>query len=370
MIQDPAIAPRPVGRIVGWDLLRGCCAYAIAIYHLMAWQKVADIHTIGFYGVYLFFVLSGASLVFNYFGQFSARPTLAVYLRFLFVRYMRLLPLFAVLVMISLLWKLRVQGMTPYLLLQTGLNLSFTFGLDDPLLTSMVVGGWSLGIEFVFYLLFPVFVWLLGHPRQPWRRWVALALLLVLQFYWISSTIARDATSMAMLSAYHQVPAFAAYFFGGCIVGWLYLEKRWLPQLSPGFCLAGLVVAALLFIGLNIDDPAAVLNGWRGGVLTGLCLVLVWWAGLARFGPRLSRFAAFAGDVTYGVYLLHPLLYFGLAFGVAPRVSWLNMTAGPSTTALALGAAVVCTASLLAWLSEKWFEQPIRRWSTRKKQVV
>ncbi|MEO7887947.1 MAG: acyltransferase [Polaromonas sp.] len=359
------------GRILGWDLLRGCCAYAIISYHLMAWQKVADIHTIGFYGVYLFFVLSGASLVLNYHEQFRTGFSLPVWLRFLFVRYMRLLPLFAVLVAISLLWKIKTGGATPALLIKALLNLSFTFGLFDPALSSMVVGGWSLGIEFVFYLMFPLFVWLLGSSATNWRRWSVFAALIALQFYWIATTIALDALSLKSLSAYHQVPAFSAYFFGGCIIGWFYLKKRPTTVITGWLCTAGILLGGGLMVGLNnVDDPASVLTGWRGAALTTLCFALVWWAGLANFSPRFSAWPTFMGDVTYGVYLIHPVLYFGLAFAVAPKLGWLDVAAGPSPTALALGTAIVLMTSLLAYISEKYFEQPIRRWSVRRHRAA
>lgn len=364
---DSAAVP---GRILGWDLLRGCCAYAIITYHLMAWQKVADIHTIGFYGVYLFFVLSGASLVLNYHEQFRTGFRLSVWRRFLFVRYMRLLPLFAVLVAISLLWKIKIGGATLALMIQTLLNLSFTFGFLDPLLSSMVIGGWSLGIEFIFYLIFPVFVRLLGDGATNWRRWSIFAALIALQFYWIATTIALDARSLRSLSAYHQVPAFTAYFFGGCIIGWFYLKKRPATVIPGWLCLIGILLTVGLMIGLNIDDSAAVLNGWRGATLMALCFALVWWAGLASFSPRFSTWATFMGDVTYGVYLIHPVLYFGLAFTLAPKLGWLDVTAGPSPTALALGIAIVLTTTLLAYFSEKYFEQPIRRWSTHRHRAT
>lgn len=360
----PGRAAAAPERILGWDLLRGCCAYAILGFHLMTWQKVADVHTLGLYGVYLFFVLSGASLALNYHTQFSQRPGAGVYLRFMFVRYMRLLPLFALMVVISLAWKLRSDGLTAELALRTLLNLSFTFGLFDPLLSSMVIGGWSLGIEFVFYLLFPLFIRLLGGPA--WRRWLVFAALIVLQFAWIEATIARGSLSPALLSAYHQVPAFAAYFFGGCMIGRWYLRRPPAHSIGPGACLAGIALAGALLVGLNTADAAAVLRGWRGAILTSLCFALVWWTGLARLGPRLARWSAFMGDVTYGVYLIHPLLYFGLAFAVAPRVGWLDVTAGPSITALALGATILLLTSALAWVSERNFEQPVRRWSVRR----
>ena len=62
----------PAKRVFGWDLLRGMCAFAVASYHLMFWQDIAAIHTLGSYGVYLFFMLSGASLAYNYADKFES----------------------------------------------------------------------------------------------------------------------------------------------------------------------------------------------------------------------------------------------------------------------------------------------------------
>ena len=56
----------PSERVLGWDLLRGLCAVAVACYHLLLWQDVAALHSFGSYGVYMFFVLSGASLAYTY----------------------------------------------------------------------------------------------------------------------------------------------------------------------------------------------------------------------------------------------------------------------------------------------------------------
>lgn len=88
----------PLERVLGWDLLRGMCAIAVACYHLLLWQDVAALHTLGSYGVYLFFVLSGASLTYTYGDQLASRVTARKFSfsRFLWVRYLRLAPLYLV----------------------------------------------------------------------------------------------------------------------------------------------------------------------------------------------------------------------------------------------------------------------------------
>ncbi|MEY2801078.1 MAG: hypothetical protein RL513_662, partial [Pseudomonadota bacterium] len=46
-------------RVLGWDILRGLCAMSVMVYHLLYWQDLATVSTLGTYGVYLFFILSG-----------------------------------------------------------------------------------------------------------------------------------------------------------------------------------------------------------------------------------------------------------------------------------------------------------------------
>src|SRR4051795_12448261 len=98
------------GRVLGWDVLRGFSAFAVALYHLLYWQGVVSVHTLGSYGVYLFFVLSGASLTYTYAGRLERKEL--SYLRFLWVRYIRLAPLFVVLIPLVP-WKVIGEGDSP-----------------------------------------------------------------------------------------------------------------------------------------------------------------------------------------------------------------------------------------------------------------
>src|SRR3972149_4937923 len=130
-------------QILGLEFLRGLCALFVAIFHWLSWAEIAELHSWGLYGVYIFFVISGAVLYLNY-GD-GRTPTDV----FLLKRFARLAPLYvaAVIAMgfMSDTWDWRKQL----------LNVSMLFGFVSPGETSMVTGGWSLGIEFVLYALFP-----------------------------------------------------------------------------------------------------------------------------------------------------------------------------------------------------------------------
>ena len=65
--------PASSARIHALDALRGLLAIGIMAYHVLGWTHVASITTLGTYGVYAFFVLSGFALEWAY-GRTSPRP--------------------------------------------------------------------------------------------------------------------------------------------------------------------------------------------------------------------------------------------------------------------------------------------------------
>ena len=162
---QPAGSP---DRVLGWDVLRGLCALGVALYHLLYWQDLASLNTLGSYGVYLFFVLSGASLAYNYSGRLSGSRDAAA---FLLVRWLRLAPLYILVCLgVAAVYMLHSGQPVDRLLLRLLLNATFAFGAYDPAIWALAIGGWSLGIEFAYYLVFPLLL-----PALPRRALVRLA---------------------------------------------------------------------------------------------------------------------------------------------------------------------------------------------------
>lgn len=343
-------------RVAGWDLLRGLCALGVASYHLLYWQDLAQLHSIGSYGVYLFFVLSGASLAFTYGAGLNSTRAIG---GFLARRWWRLAPLY-LLVCAVWVWMLGWQRGEPVdqLPLRFLLNLTFAFGVWDPVTWALPVGGWSLGIEFVFYLLFPLALWVLRRPRLAVGVGLALALL---QWGWIMRTAGSEAGYMASTVAYHQAPAFAAYFFAGCAIGlWRLGRSAGWPW--PVGALAWCLMAGLL-LALNPQQAGNELLGWRGLVLPLACVAVVSVSARVQLEGRLNALARWLGDATYGTYLLHPVLFFGWTWFVAPHISGLAPTPGAWRWVVLGGVLVVCVG--LAVASERYLEAPLRRRAKR-----
>ncbi len=348
-------------RVPGWDLLRGLCAFAVMAYHLLEWQDIAHLSPLGTYGVYLFFLLSGASMAYVY--DADRVSTWRGISRFLVTRWFRLAPLYLLVCVVFLAMLAARNGFwvsdIPYRL---ALNATFAFGLHDPTVWALAVGGWSLGIEFVFYLAFPL---LMQAARHRAGRWLTLAVLVLVQAAWVLSTVGREGLAAAM-TAYHQVPAFGAWFFAGCLIGQARREGgAWRGKgLSWTAGVLTWIALGLLLIAATGPNPGDELLGGRGLLIPPACALAVWVSGQVRVARPFARaLADLLGRLTFGVYLIHPLVYFGLAWFIWPGAQ----AAAAGHPALGLGVALAAGLATCAVAAQgyRWIEAPMQALARR-----
>ncbi len=329
-------------RLHGFDLLRGLCALTVAIYHLLFWQEIADLNMLGSYSVNIFFVLSGASMYIAYADKLAHGMSLST---FIGRRFFRLAPLYWLLVLI----KGRLLSRVPKLLL----NLSFLFGLANPGATSMLTGGWSLGIEFVFYFLFPIFLLSLGGK---WRPFALMGMLLWIQIYFTGSVLQKEGDMGKYWDNYVQFISFIAYFYGGCLVGKM-ISSPLKPPAAAWIWFLAMLASLGYLTSLAVDTDMA---GLSGTLLAMLCILVVFVAGYLRVPAGCVWLATLLGNMSYGLYLLHPYIYIK-----AVKFDLLNTNDPVTFTCL-----VMVISITLAVLLERYYERKIRRfgyaWLDRK----
>lgn len=332
-------------RVEGFDLLRGLCAIGVAYYHLLHWFELRELYNLGLYGVYVFFILSGASLYSAY--AHKLRAGLGV-LTYLGLRYLRLLPLFGLIV---LLVPLVNRQRYDFAFAKTVvLNLSFAFGLANPGMSTPVTGGWSLGIEFVFYLLFPILVAFVAGP--PVACIGALVLSFLVQRIAVEQSFPAGGTLADNWIHYTQVAAFCFYFVAGCALGRLLVERPWRPSTALGTAWPWLafVLLAALIAASSARDLVSSLTGLRGVLLTLACVLLVALSGLLVVPRRLTWIALAMGNMSYGLYLLHPMVHTVVArYAPGLRDDPMRYTAG-----------IVALSIALALALERFYERPLR----------
>lgn len=191
------------GRVYSIDVLRGFCALAVLIYHYSYWSGVRSpaLSFVGIYAVEIFFVISGLSLKIAYDQtDFSKRSELRP---FFIKRAFRIFPLlfFAT---------LPTKNLDPLELLATFTVVPIIVEPSQ----AAVVGGWSLGVEFGCYLVFPLLM--LYRPLVP----LAIDGTLLYPFLFLSSGGAAD-----QWPAYVNLFNHLGFLQPGC--SWLNERYRW-----------------------------------------------------------------------------------------------------------------------------------------------
>lgn len=337
------------------DRMRGLAILMVIAVHYVQMFATPAIRKIGFsgeVGVQLFFVASAFTLCRSADQRRDERhPVRNFYIR----RYFRIAPLYYLAIAgyaALYLWAGKGGNYTPGNILA---NVLFVHGVVPSAQNTVVPGGWSIGAEMLFYVMFP---WLYRTVEAAWLRWGNRALVLAL------------ALALAIALAWQA--------------GYRLHTGRWVGNADFAYCL---ILNQLPVFMLGIAYYLAV---WRGGafaphalrdwagfvVLFGICAAIIALRIGPMFGP-LSTIAALAslflanvlraqdkaggwlvavGKVSYSLYVLHfavvwqPSAWVVHAVGGLVQAEW----------ALMVPLYVVDVALLyaIARLTLRWIENP------------
>lgn len=337
-------------RILEFDALRGIASVVILIYHLRLLKVMPILGS----AVDLFFVLSGfliTGILLRDLGEPGALK------RFYIRRALRIWPIYylalgAVLILNHVSIRPHAIGAWPYFLTYTPFIQAY-WGGAMPTFPPSFVHTWSLAVEEQFYTLWPFVVLLLGR-----RIHLILPPLIALGIY---------------LRAKGLPPGLLLTHSDGLLLGaWLALRSekvsasKRLPWSFVGLILFGVsvplwrssAVGMLAQLTSAVDwavvakacDPLRINLSYLG--LVGLVL---WGAGNPRLKPLRDTRLVELGQISYGLYLYHPLVFWavtnlwlglGLKGTVWKETVWLDLIR------IALSFAV-------AKASWRWIEQPL-----------
>jgi peptidoglycan/LPS O-acetylase OafA/YrhL len=359
------------------DLLPGIHALrvvaAATVYLLHAINLTADFgpRAVAFanqltFGVPLFFAVSAFSLMYST-RLYQGTPGWIA--RFYLKRYFRIAPLFYFMLIVSVglvtsmsLGKYIPQRPFP----EWGeflLNLTFTFGLSPRDVSSLVLIGWSVGTEMLFYLIFPLV--LVGV------RGIGSALAFVIASV-VVGEIARPILDpiapqafFTTLSDYHILTNLR-YFAFGVLAFHIFTklretqlakpDARWLP-VSAFHLLCGTASAALA-VAVVVFTPQLEQIYHLDTVVWGtLFLVMCVWWGLRPFGLLAWAPVQYLGERSYSLYLVH----FPVILLMAPLIQRASETLAPAiggwTVPIVVGGAYLPVVAVSA-LTYKLFEAP------------
>jgi len=318
--------------------------------------------TCGYFGVDLFFVLSGFLLSMPFHRavlERRARPSLK---QFWIHRCRRVLPAYwlqlAILAAIFF-WLGQTEPIAPRILAAHALLVQNIAPWPVPLLNPVY---WSMPVEWDFYIVLPLLALFVARCRWP----LALALTLVFACsfrvlcYW-SLTDSR----LSALIGYgdiQQLPARIDQFFIGVCAAWIAARRPQSPRTATACLLAGMAaIIAMAYVAaprgdflVNIDAPYVFFHHSLTAAAFGLLVLGA--AGPTRIGTLLyaNRPMTFLGVISYSLYLWHyPML------SAMQQLGWMN---GAHAAAwIVVMFAAIPAIVLVSWLSYRYVEKPFLR---------
>jgi len=308
-------------RLGSLEALRGVAALALVLFHTRAMPPLQVPAQLKFvlqtlaYGVPLFYAISAFSL---FLGYEHALDNPAGLKKFYLRRFFRIAPLFYTMLLVWYLirhYHLHVATMGR----DIWLNATFAFGLLPGQHEGIVWASWSIGVEWIFYALFPLFLVLAGS------RWSAAVLFGIGIFIsaatpkWLSnlSTVLRS-------FSYMSFPAHSVFFCSGILAYRLARPRRnieagWLKAAGPALPWLLLAGSALW-----------LWNGWSGplNVILNRAQLALQWSAVAWLGLLIGAIKGlpwlvnnsllrYAGKLSFGLYLTNPpVIYFLVNKGV------------------------------------------------------
>jgi len=326
------------------DALRGIAAIYVVIFHIVkapvfhltlpSWLRPFIFN--GSSGVALFFILSGFTLCYTYHPVMSTPGSLK---KFYIRRFFRIAPLYYVIlifmtVLILLTLPSYLSGTSLFL------NATFTFNLVPGYQAGIVPASWTIGIEMLFYLLFPVI----------FTRFCSLKKSVILLIF--SSTITAVLYYFEDLFPAHYI--FYLFltnlplFIAGFVCYFLLLEKFSIPA----WVVIGIMLLVML-VPYIIRNPSFF-------VMAPFYALLILALGKNPLKIIVNKTTVFYGMLSYSVYLLHPKIV--SAFGqVYKFFSSLGYDQG--ITYLFCIIFTLLPLTLLAYLTYRFIEKPGIRFS-------
>ena len=355
--------------------LRGIAALWVVIFHFCWYfpavhpERYTRAVYKGYLAVDMFFVLSGFVITHVYKEGFARRLTGRRYRDFLKARVARIYPLH-ITVLLLFVATATVERVASY-----ALSGSFE---PIPLLGERSIGGffanvvmlqglwarelswndpsWSVSLEFLAYLLFPLsfpVLWRAGPAAKA-----GLGGLLLVALGWLAY---RTGGYFNQWNGAYAILRCLPEFLAGMLLYSGYQSGIFASVLATDGALAAVLL--LLVVLLHLDAPDLAIIPFFP------LLILAAVRNTGRFSPLLnSQPLVWLGDISYSLYLLHWFVLF-VTTEIARRLPSLDFANLPLAPSLALITALIGVSLALATLSFRFIEITGRRWLRQRLDV-
>jgi peptidoglycan/LPS O-acetylase OafA/YrhL len=287
--------------------LRGVAALAVVFYHLIHIGGIKPPNVFEFigrdfgYSVHLFFILSAYSLMYSTEPRINRPDWVGDYL---IKRFFRIAPLFYFMMVFEI-GRQAFYGGVAVGVSSIVLNLTFTFGFIP--FAGIVWGGWAVGVEMIFYAIFPV---LLSTIRTHRSALIFLIISIAVSCY-IRTALHHQHINFTSPPkwdwSYYAFASNICFFAMGIFA---FRVRQQLKKESTMLVLFPLIAMALIGWLMFFGGGKYFYGSGRGDIVIwgfGLAALCLWQSTQPSFIIAHGLFQYF-GERSFSIYLVHPVV--------------------------------------------------------------
>ena len=286
--------------------------------------------------VFLFMIISGFSMCCGYYEKIKNNQITVN--EFYSKRYLKTLPYFAFLILIDLVLSPNINS-----LYEAFAELTLCFGLLPNPKIQVIGVAWTLGVIFLFYLLFPFFCFLLSNKKRAWFSFVG-----ALIFNIFCTVYFFDENHMPKDFSHRTSFLYCAVFFiaGGLI--YLYKDKLEKIVSKIHWFLLLFIAGGFVFYWMT---PECILT-----MIVLFSLLLIYAVGRKETVVLCNPVTRFLSGISMEIYLSHMIIY-----RVVEKLNLLHIFSSDILSYCVVTLVVVCGTIVFAWITKFMVEKLTER---------
>lgn len=281
------------------DALRGFAILGVVAVHISQTenlnlsQNLVNFLSQGFRGVQLFFLVSAFTLFTSFDNRIKFEK--GVYINFYIRRFFRIAPMYYLAILFYSLYNNSSNVEIGVLL-----NLLLVHGLSIEWINNIVPGGWSVGIEFLFYAIMPILYLIIKTSKAALNFYLFSLLVKGISMVLVTNIIIGFPKESIDNYIYFSLPNQLSVFSLGIILFFIIKNDNWSLKQFNNISLL-LLFGILMYSFLKMNNIFFEKNDLYN------FLFFIFFLGMSRTKSKIliNKFICYIGRISFSLYLVH-----------------------------------------------------------------